>query len=232
MVASISFACPHCSLKIKVKEEHAGKSTKCPACKKPITVPLPSATVPWTPPRLDGQESSLAKAGVQGGVTLEHDPAGRQAATAQQPRSVAEVLTNRKQGKERYVLEGEIARGGMGAVVRAIDADLRREVAIKFMLDDKDPKKKQRFIEEAQITGQLEHPNIVPVHELGVDAKGRPFFAMKMIRGQTLAQVLDELRQHPRAAEKDWTLGRLLNVWSTSATAWPMPTRAMRSTAT
>src|SRR5206468_12565139 len=66
-----------------------------------------------------------------------------------------------------------ISRGGMGAVMRAVDCDIRREVAVKFMLDDRDPRHQTRFVEEAQITGQLEHPNIVPVHELGVDARDR-----------------------------------------------------------
>ena len=73
-----------------------------------------------------------------------------------------------------------------------------------------DPRKKLRFIEEAQITGQLEHPNIPPVHELGTDAQEkRLFFSMKMVKGRSLAQVLDDLRQNPKTAEKEWSLGRL-----------------------
>jgi serine/threonine protein kinase len=54
----------------------------------------------------------------------------------------------------------EIARGGMGAVLRAADCDIRREVAVKYLLDHADERKKARFVEEAQITGQLQHPNI------------------------------------------------------------------------
>src|SRR5262249_29238143 len=75
-----------------------------------------------------------------------------------------------------------------------------------------DPRKKLRFLEEAQITGQLEHPNIVPIHELGMDAQKRLFFSMKMVKGRSLAQVLDELRQNPKVAEKEYTLGKLLNI--------------------
>ena len=108
---------------------------------------------------------------------------------------------------------GEIARGGMGAVLRAVDCDIRREVAVKYLLDQADAGKKARFVEEAQITGQLEHPNIVPIHELGVDARKRLFFSMKMVKGRSLAQVLDELRQNPKTAEKEYSLGRLLNVF-------------------
>ena len=73
------------------------------------------------------------------------------------------------------------------------------------------PGKKARFVEEAQITGQLEHPNIPPIHELGVDAQKQLFFAMKMVKGRSLAEVLDQLRRSP-ALEKEWPLGRLLNV--------------------
>src|SRR5207247_754139 len=67
-------------------------------------------------------------------------------------------------------------------------------------------------IEEAQITGQLEHPNIVPIHEIGVDAWQQLFFAMKIVRGRSLSQVLDELRQNP-AAEREYPLGRLLTTF-------------------
>src|SRR5208283_4105414 len=100
----------------------------------------------------------------------------------------------------------------MGAVLRAVDCDIRREVAVKYLLDQSNSGKQLRFIEEAQITGQLEHPNIVPIHELGVDSQKRLFFSMKMVRGRSLAQVLDELRQHPKTGEKDYSLGRLLNI--------------------
>ena len=82
----------------------------------------------------------------------------------------------------RYEAEREIARGGMGAILRVHDRDLRRELAMKVILEDlggSDPTSsdaqriRARFLEEAQVTGQLDHPGIVPVHELGLDARGR-----------------------------------------------------------
>ena len=193
----IVFSCLQCGMKLTVKTRFGGRTSKCPTCKQPLVVPLASATVAYVPPQeIDGEESSLAKAGIEGGVTLDHAPAGRkQALPGQKPqRSVAEVIADRKQANERYVIEGEIARGGMGAVLRAVDCDIRREIAVKYMLDEKDAKKKARFIEEAQINGQLEHPNIVPVYDLGVDAQKRPFIIMKMVKGQSLKDVLDQLR--------------------------------------
>src|SRR5262245_29894691 len=212
----IAFSCAHCGMKLKVKPEFAGRPSKCPTCKQPLVVPMPCATVAYVPPQhIDGQESSLAKAGMDGGVTLDNDPTGRKptAVSGQKPqRSVGEALAGQQKNNQRYVIEGEIARGGMGAVLRAIDCDIHREVAVKYMLDDKDPKKKARFIEEAQINGQLEHPNIVPVYDLGIDAQKRPFIMMKMVKGRSLKDVLDQLRGKPNQAEKDYSLGRLLNI--------------------
>src|SRR5262249_32656245 len=100
----------------------------------------------------------------------------------------------------------EIARGGMGAIMRAHDQDIRREVAVKFLLNSADTRQKTRFVEEAQITGQLEHPNIVPIHQLGVHEDGRCFFSMKMVKGRSLAETL---KQSP----SDYTLGNLLTVF-------------------
>ncbi len=92
----------------------------------------------------------------------------------------------------RLQLLGEIARGGMGAVLKGRDTDLGRDLAVKVLLDRHrdSPEMVRRFIEEAQIGGQLQHPGIVPVYELGQFADLRPFFAMKLVKGQTLAALL------------------------------------------
>ncbi len=86
------------------------------------------------------------------------------------------------QADSRYRLDGEIARGGMGAIIKGRDVDLGRDLAIKVLLDShKDkPEVVQRFIEEAQIGGQLQHPGIVPIYELGQFGDQRPFFSMKL----------------------------------------------------
>jgi serine/threonine-protein kinase len=93
---------------------------------------------------------------------------------------------------DKYQLFGEIARGGMGAVLRGRDVDLGRDLAVKVLLDlHKDqPELIKRFVEEAQIGGQLQHPGIVPVYELGSFADRRPFFTMKLVKGRTLADLL------------------------------------------
>jgi serine/threonine protein kinase len=205
----ISFSCSQCGMKLKVKTEFAGRSFRCPTCRKPMTVPPPDrAQADVGAGRIDGSISTLAKAGVDACVTLD------QSISAPRPgsKSVGELLDRRARSDARYTIEEEIARGGMGVVLRALDCDIRREVAVKYLLSQTDPGKKARFVEEAQITGQLEHPNIVPIHELGIDAQKRLFISMKMVKGRSLAQVLDELRQKPKIAEKEYPQGRLLNI--------------------
>ena len=100
----------------------------------------------------------------------------------------------------RYHIEGEMARGGVGAVMKGRDLDLGREVAMKVLLEDhaSNPVLVHRFVEEAQIGGQLQHPGIVPVYELGLRPDRRPFFTMKMVKGRTFAEVL-EARADPAA---------------------------------
>jgi serine/threonine-protein kinase len=95
-------------------------------------------------------------------------------------------------GRGNYQILGEIGRGGMGAVLRGHDSELGRDIAVKVLhrrLADR-PEALQRFVEEAQIGGQLQHPGIVPVYELGLMADQRPYFTMKLIQGRTLAALL------------------------------------------
>src|SRR5262249_20851756 len=108
---------------------------------------------------------------------------------------------------DRYQLFGEIARGGMGCVLRGRDAELGRELAVKVLLEKHAgrPEVVRRFVEEAQLGAQLQHPGVVPVYDAGRFG-GRPFFTMKLVKGQTL-QALLAGRAGPAA-----DLPRLLNV--------------------
>ena len=111
----------------------------------------------------------------------------------------------------RFVLAEELGRGGMGRVVAARDPRLRRTVAIKLM---KHPGGSEaslaRFVAEAQVTGQLDHPNIVPVHELGVTVGGEPWFAMKRVQGRSLGEVIRDLRAQVPPVRERWSRHRLL----------------------
>ncbi len=112
---------------------------------------------------------------------------------------------------ERYIEEGQIARGGMSTVLRMRDRSLLRETALKRLDSDLAVRHEQilRFLLEAQITGQLDHPNIVPIHELGRDAEGALYFTMKLVEGQTLAERIAEYGE--RRLEPD-RLAELLQI--------------------
>ncbi|MEZ6095889.1 MAG: tetratricopeptide repeat protein [Pirellulaceae bacterium] len=85
-------------------------------------------------------------------------------------------------------IDSEIARGGMGCVYKGIERDLDRDVAVKVTLPGANAK---RFVNESRITAQLPHPGIPPVHRIGTLADGAHYLVMKLIRGQTLADLLD-----------------------------------------
>src|SRR5262249_52334491 len=99
-----------------------------------------------------------------------------------------------------YELLDEIGHGGMGVVYRARDAALGRAVAVKILSEryPADSPAAQRFLSEARITAQLQHPGIPAVHQVGTLADGRPFLAMKLIGGSTLESLLND-RPDPSA---------------------------------
>ena len=104
-----------------------------------------------------------------------------------------DILAPPAPSTERFIDEGELGRGGMAIVHRVRDESLRRIVAMKRMSPGLafERRETDRFVEEAQITGQLDHPNIVPIHELSIDDEGGPYFVMKLVSGQTLGRELD-----------------------------------------
>jgi len=125
-------------------------------------------------------------------------------------------LRSRGTNWTRYLDEGEVARGGMGSIRRVYDQDARRRLALKVMLDARGegtPAGSEaslgRFLEEAQVTSQLDHPGVVPVHEIGVDADDRVYFTMKLVKGDDLRAVFDRVAD---PNDEEWTTTRALNV--------------------
>ena len=121
--------------------------------------------------------------------------------------------------QDRYVFEGEIGQGGMGVVYRVLDQKLDRRLALKVIrgrhgalpgaqLSPPSARQLARFLNEARITSQLDHPGIVPVHEAGADEEGRVYFTMKLVQGRTLAELLE---LHAVGNER-WTLARMLGI--------------------
>ena len=125
----------------------------------------------------------------------------------------------------RYQVLWEHAKGGLGEVFLAEDTELHRRVALKEIQarHAANPVSRERFVAEAEITGNLEHPGIVPVYGLGNHADGRPFYAMRFIKGEDLATAIR--RFHSGSApnftglEFRWLLRKLIEVCNTVAYA-------------
>ncbi len=99
-------------------------------------------------------------------------------------------------GNSRFLPLRELATGGLGIVSVARDQELEREVALKEMLKSSrlSPDALERFVAEAKITGNLEHPGIVPIYGLGTTADGSPYYAMRLIRGRSLQEEIELLQ--------------------------------------
>ena len=129
--------------------------------------------------------------------------------SAPSPQSTA---ANKASPTCEYTLVREIARGGMGQIYFGEDPQLERQVAVKVSSiseDGEDP----RFSKEAKVLAQLAHPNIVPIHNIGVDAQGRPFYSMKLVKGRTLQAVLNLIRDGDAAALKEYPRATLLTIF-------------------
>jgi predicted Zn finger-like uncharacterized protein len=114
---------------------------------------------------------------------------------------------------ERYILGNEIARGGMGSIVLTKDVNLRRNIVTKVLLNKKSKLGTLRFIEEAQITGQLEHPNIPPVYDLGLNKDQNIFFTMKQIKGETLESIIKKCIENKDLVKERYSFNVLVNIF-------------------
>jgi eukaryotic-like serine/threonine-protein kinase len=115
----------------------------------------------------------------------------------------------------RYEMMGVIGEGGMGTVLLARDRVIGRDVAMKVMRPEQSQRGdlRRRFRREALVQGQLEHPAVVPVYDLGLTPDGSPCFTMKRVRGVTLEQIIDAMRRGDADAERARTRHELLNAF-------------------
>ncbi len=115
--------------------------------------------------------------------------------------------------EDRYRLLDNFAHGGLGNIWRAKDSIIHREIAFKELLPKalKNPRIVERFLEEAQITGQLEHPGIVPIYDVGYQENGTPFYAMKLLKGGNMEEAIEALHILLRGStERQLAFTRLL----------------------
>lgn len=142
---------------------------------------------------------------------------------------VIERLSGRSENAGRYDLRSEIARGGMGVIYRVWDEDLRRTLAMKVLMGSPglpseqrpsiDSRNVGRFLEEAQVTSQLDHPGVVPVHELGLDAQRRLYFTMKYVKGRDLRHIIEQAHKERAGWSIARVLGAIVKVCETMAYA-------------
>ena len=118
---------------------------------------------------------------------------------------------------QRYTEGALLGVGGMGKVMLARDARIGREVAVKELRSDREmgPDERVRFLREARVQGQLEHPSIVPVYDIDRRADGTTFFTMRRVVGRTLLAILDDLRRDDPAARARYTQRELLTAFAT-----------------
>lgn len=171
-----------------------------------LSIERASGVVPARPPRPAVAEDGFHDVGC--GYPI---PAGQQ--------DLFEQLIARANRYRRYKVGEEIGRGGMGVVAKAEDTELSRPVAIKRLRLKHVPDSSNvpvqvvsYFVEEARITGQLDHPAIVPVHELGIDQTGELYFVMKYVNGTSLDKVLDARRQGATEPSLDGLLKIMVRV--------------------
>lgn len=135
------------------------------------------------------------------GQTMTHGDAGNSGKHASEGSDDFTLGNLAVTGASRFRVLRQHASGGLGAVFVALDEELRREVALKQILDRHaaDPISWARFLLEVEVTGGLEHPGIVPVYSLGAYTDGRPYYAMRFIRGDSLKAAADRFHQNASA---------------------------------
>ncbi|MFO0588642.1 MAG: serine/threonine-protein kinase [Polyangiaceae bacterium] len=117
-------------------------------------------------------------------------------------------------GKERFEKLRLLGEGGLGEVVGALDHDIGRKVAIKRLhAHVKSPASLARFVDEIRTIGKLEHPNIIPIHDVGTDATGDLYFVMKYVDGETLESIIQKLADGDREYHRIYTFERRVEIF-------------------
>lgn len=129
--------------------------------------------------------------------------------------TLREMATGESRPPAQYEIVREIARGGVGRIDLIRDKDLMRTLVMKTLIDGAGATDYvlKKFVEEAQITAQLEHPNIVPVHDFGFFSGGEVFFTMKLVQGRTLKEIIKGLRKHDPEIVSQFSRTRLLTAF-------------------
>lgn len=218
------FKCPECNENLTNETLVAGAgldAVKCPRCGRDVVaagrrVSSAQGSAGQVRPDVpdDGRKTvriNLMKKGfrAEGDVTVVLIPEGGSV----DGDAVSRIRENDRSG--RYVMGDVLAEGGMGSVIDARDKNLGRRVAMKVLPTARQADKDRilRFIEEARVTSQLEHPSVVPVHELATDSSGNVFYTMKLLSGRTLGDILKGIREGDEETAAAYPLSHLLTIF-------------------
>jgi serine/threonine-protein kinase len=194
---------------------------------RPASPPSPGATVGY------GERSSTGPVNPALDATLASDPGGGTLAppapglpTTQVTGVVARTTVLPRvtftgpqpelviDSKQRFEVLRQLGAGGAGEVVAALDHDIGRKVALKkIRAEVKSPVALLRFVEEIRTIGRLEHPNIIPIHDVGVDERGDYYFVMKYVDGETLESIIAKLRDGDPAYHREYTFEHRVQVF-------------------
>ena len=129
-------------------------------------------------------------------------------------KAISETLTAKPDNKYRH--PHKIGSGGMKEILKVWDHDTARDLAMAVLSPESGNQESclTRFVYEARITANLEHPNIVPIHDIGVDKTGQPYFTMKMIEGESLAHALINIAKNKPGYKEKYTLPHLITIFT------------------
>jgi len=218
MLPPVEFTCHSCLEVLECEDHLSGSILACGNCR--VNLRVPAADLAFGGPDLNHTLSAVNSSIKFQDITLGPDGFGSFDASQTHldqnripltPPPYPEGSTK----EHRYDIGDELARGGMGIIHQAEDKKLQRLVAIKVLLADTNghPQLRSRFEEEAKITARLQHPGIVPIHDLGQTNSGAPYYVMKLLDGQTLQEILTAQGEQEATALQEFPLSRLLTLF-------------------
>src|SRR5580700_1007154 len=175
-------------------------------------------------PKMDGREPPMARRKTMDdpatipNVTAPAPPAPQPGEKVEDPEG---ELGHDEPFELRYEMRTKLGEGGMGEVHLCRDRRIGREVALKVIRSEHGARAdlRKRFLREVRVQGQLEHPSVVPVYDLGRDPDRKSYFTMKRVRGQTMEQILSALRRGEPEAVRQNTRFKLLTAFGTACLA-------------
>lgn len=196
----IDYYCP-CGKSYRINKRFAGRSSRCICCRREYTVPESSSIILPVDP--DDPSSSSASSALR---DSELDESLLNAFFLDEAAKVDVMGAGRDRLKKprwgKYEIHAKLSGGGMGAIFIGRDTVLDREVAIKRIQDryKNNPSIRKRFLREARISGKLAHQGIIPVYSLDFDENDEPFYAMQLMYGQTLLELIAQYHRSHRSS--------------------------------